>query len=83
MRRDEGKTGKERGKEEKRAVEIGRIGGSNCLSFLFPCRSLFFPTLLGPSSLTLLLPIFSLADTCCGALLDSASCCQETYTLLT
>lgn len=83
VRRDEGKTGEERGKEEKRPVEIGRIGRSNCLSFLFPCRSLFFPVHLEPSSLWLFLfPIFSLADTCCGALLDSARC-EETHTLLT
>lgn len=82
--RDEGKTGEERGKEEKRPVEIVRIGRSNCLSFLFPCCSLFFPALLEPSSqLVFLAPIFSLADTCCGSLLDSTSCCQEIYTLLT
>lgn len=84
VRRDEGKTGEERGKEEKRPVKIGRIGRSNCLSFLFPCRSLFFPALLELPSLYLFLSaIFSLADTCCGAFLDSASCCQEAYTLLT
>lgn len=79
-RRDEGKTGEERGKEENRPVEIGRIGRSNCLSFFIPMSLPFFPALREPSSLWCFLsPIFSFADTCCRALLDSASCCQETH----
>lgn len=83
VRRDEGKRGEERGKEEGGQWKLAESEGQTVYLFYSHVAPFSFLLFLNhPLSNSFSPPIFCLADTCCEALLDSASCCQETYTLL-